>query len=142
MGDRSDAILLGRAINGGWLGKRWDTSVTVETLQEIAKTRRLTAKELAMLHTIEHMQSKDRRLSARGVANLTRMEAQNQSDQHHDDGRQVHHDHVITVDARRTRLLGIAQRLGLGELSGIDAGDGAGRVDGSVAEPTGESDHG
>lgn len=62
---------------------------------------------------------------------LAAIEGQNQKDQHHDDGKRVHHEHehVFQLESKRTRLLTVARRIGVAVNAPGDAGRGAGVVD-------------
>lgn len=67
------------AIKRGWLrGQRWGTEVSQDELE--ALRRPLTAKETALLSAIKGAKSSDPRVQQAAVANLVKMEAQNQRD--------------------------------------------------------------
>ena len=109
----ADALLMGRAIKERWPIAQEYREAIIKRLVTIAVDKQSTRREATA--------------AARA---LMYAEAQNQSDQHHEAGKVVHHDHVVTVDARRTRLLGIAQRLGL---TGLDGDSGGERPEGTVS---------
>jgi hypothetical protein len=58
-----------------------------------------------------NMQDEDGRVSNSAVSNLIKMESLNQADEHHAEGETVNHVH--SVDERRAKFLGIAERIGI-----------------------------
>lgn len=88
--------------------------------KQIDLVRQLKARDIAIAVTSRNMLSSNPLVVNLAVSNLIRMEAQNQADQHHDEGetQNVNHNHsvTLTVEARRNLIADVAKRLGAGDV--------------------------
>lgn len=110
-----------RAIQQRWPIKPEDREAIVKRLTEITKDDNASRRE---------------RISAAKA--LMFAEAQNQTDEQQQEGTTVHHehDHVVRVDAGRSRLLAIADRCGVGGMVKRVADQRTSVIDGRVIGST------
>lgn len=133
----SDIKLLGRSVRERWPVADDVKRETVDRLREIINKRTVD------VMTKEGPEPMDGPADSNAIAAarvLTAMVGQNQKDEHHDEGKTVHHahEHVLRLDAKRTRLLAVAERLGIAVDDGGSAGERAGVVDqGNAGSPQG-----
>lgn len=103
-----------------------------------ASRRQSIVDQLSAIVADPKASSREKTAAARALISAER---QNQLDEHHRQGREVHHDHVHTVETNRTpvvvdgrhRLLALADRLGIGIVA-----DGV-STDGTVPNPAGDA---
>lgn len=88
--------------------------------KQIDLVKQLKARDIAIAVTSRNMLSSNPLVVNLAVSNLIRMEAQNQADEHHDEGetQNVNHNHTLTlsVEERRNLIADVAKRLGAGEV--------------------------
>ena len=116
-----------RAVRENWAGaSRWPTRSTKQELIDSTEGRGFTAISLATLTAHNLMESSDQRAKARGAAIVTRMEGQNQSDEHAADPSKHLHLHGVIPAAQPvseivSELLGEHEYLEHLRLSALDS---------------------
>lgn len=106
-----DARLESLAVRRGWIKGRWPTGVPKgELIEQIKGKGDVTLAERTALAAFELLEGSER---AKGIGGriVVAMEKQNQKDDHHADGKTVHHEHRLTVDDERSRLAALAERI-------------------------------
>lgn len=99
-------------------------------------------RKAAIRTTRRNMKNKDGRVRNQAVANMIRMEGQNQSDEHHAAGDTIHHEHTLSIEQKLARLAELDEQFGTGNLllAEVPGGsDGHPAANGHAQEPNGTS---